>query len=102
MLPGLATLEQLAPSARLDRYVESAGCGADPLPGAVTVGVGDAFDLVETGDRVPDVFGVGERFFALLWEGELGVRQVVLSGGTQALDPTRHLRSVGPCGLNLA
>src|SRR5438552_12877217 len=88
-LLGLAAGEELAPVVGLNFDVVLLGCCLDALPGPVAVGVGDVLDLVEASDRVTHVLGVGQRLLALLSEGELRLRQLVLLGRADAGRPTR-------------
>src|SRR5438132_3258481 len=85
VLAGLAALEEVAPVVGGDVDVERAGGRPDALPGLVPLGVGHALDLVEAGDGVADVGGVGERLLALVGEGEGAVGHPVLLGRAQAL-----------------
>lgn len=74
--PGLPPLNRPA----VGRYIDvvSLGRSHDALPRPVALGVRDALDLVEAGDRVAHMAGVGQWPFALFGESELVLRQVVL------------------------
>src|SRR5258706_10638230 len=63
------------------------GCGLNPLPRLVPIGVANALDLVEAGDRVSHVSRVVQRLLPLLREGERRVTQIIslLCGHTLAL-----------------
>ncbi len=45
--------------------------------GQVAVGIGDIFNLVEAGDRVPHVGSIGHWFLACFGKGESGFRESV-------------------------
>jgi hypothetical protein len=72
------------------------------LPGLVPLLVGDPFHLIEARDRVPHVRRIGQGFFALGGEGELGVRQAILLRCAQALRTTRDVLPVCTLALDLA
>jgi hypothetical protein len=82
--------------------IEFLSGGLDPFPCLVAFGVGDAFYLVEPGDRVADVGGVVDRFLALLRERELRRRDSVFLRGTEPIGLTWNVLAVRSCALNRA
>ena len=83
-----ALLAEFVPALLVDFDAVLVGGFLDPLPRFVAVFVGDTFDLVEAGDRVPDMAGVVERFLAannlalvldlVVWPEDLDLRLVRL------------------------
>jgi hypothetical protein len=71
------------------------------MPGLIAFLVGNALDLVEPGNCVPDVGRVVDGLLALPGKGELGVGQAVLLCGGQALRCPRDVLSVRPLFLDL-
>src|SRR5690348_7782037 len=63
---GLAALHERAPATGFDVHAEPARGCADATPGGLALLVGDAFYLVEAGDRVAHVPRVVQRLLALL------------------------------------
>src|SRR5262249_43582603 len=94
----LPVVDELAPARGLDRHPEPLRGRLDALPGAVALRVAPPFDLIEAGDRVADVAGIGERFLALLRERELRRRQLVLLGRAEGLAASGSLRLGGGHG----
>jgi hypothetical protein len=70
VLPGLAAPKQVAPVVLGDVDFEALGRGLDAFPGSVSLGIADAFDLVETGDGIPDVLGISERLLPFGGKGK--------------------------------
>src|SRR4029077_5645732 len=68
---GLSTLHQFAPAPFADFHAGPFRLRLDPLPGGFPLGVRDALDLVEAGDRVANMTGVRKGLFAFLWKGEV-------------------------------
>src|SRR5580692_3657843 len=101
LLAVVAAVSQVAPAGFGDVDVVALGGGQDPLPRLVPLRVAHALDLVEPGDRVAHVAGVGQRLLALLGERELVGRQPVLFRGAQALLAARHVVAGGAFGLLL-
>jgi methylthioribose-1-phosphate isomerase len=101
LAPVVPAVGQVAPAAFGYLDVVALRGGEDPLPCLVPLGVAHALDLVETGDRVAHVPGVGQRLLALLREGELAVGQLVFLGGAQALALAGHVLAVRPLALRL-
>src|SRR5262245_35549896 len=94
-------LGQVPPAGGGNLDVMAFGGGEDPLPRPVPLSVADAFNLVEAGDRVAHMPGVGQRLLALVGEGEVLVRQPVFFRGAYALAAARDLRAVCPGALRL-
>ena len=101
-LLGFTALEEIAPVLGFHLDIEFLGSSLDALPGAVALGVSDAFDLIETSNGVADMLGVRQRFFSFLRESEFRRRQVVLLGSAEAAGLTRDFGAVGPGTLHLA
>ncbi len=83
---GFAASEQLAPVVGRDLDIEFLGCGPDPLPGSIPLGVADPFDLVEAGDGIANVGGVVERLLAFGGKRE-GVLVELLLLGPRTVSP---------------
>jgi hypothetical protein len=81
--------------------VEALRGGQDPLPRLVALRVADAFDLVETRDRVAHMSGVGQRLFAFRGEGEHPVVQCVFVRRAQAFVATGRVLAVRSGALRL-
>src|SRR5689334_2303102 len=75
-LPRLRAFAQVAPVALLDVDAVVLGGFLDVGERQVAVGVGDALDLIEAGQGVPDVGRVRQRLLALLGKGEDALGQV--------------------------
>src|SRR5438105_6114266 len=86
----LAAREQVAPTRCADLDVIPLSRRSNPLPCPVALGIGNAFDLIETRDGVAHVARIGQRFLALFGERELSLRQVVLFSRAQPGAPRRR------------
>src|SRR6201996_4758380 len=97
-LAALAALGQVPPVGLGHLDVVALRGGHDPLPRLIPLGVADPLNLVEAGDRVAYVPLVRQRLLALLREGEILVRQVVLPVGSHdASFPPPLLSDTGDC-----
>src|SRR5438067_250319 len=76
-VPGVRALTESAPARLLDRQAVVPGGLRDVGEGEVPLRVRDILDLIEAGERILHVGGVGEGLLALLGEGEGAVRQPV-------------------------
>jgi hypothetical protein len=81
----LPAVRKAAPVIGRDVDVVLFGRCLDPFPRPVPFGVTDAFDLIESGDRVANMRRVGERLLAFVRERERGVTKSILGGGAQGL-----------------
>jgi hypothetical protein len=83
-------VKEVAPVVGLDLDIEPLGRGLDAPPCFVAIAIADAFDLVEAGDGVTNVCGIGERFLARLGKGEVARTEVVLLGRAHPLGSAWH------------
>ncbi len=71
-------MREFVPTGLVHFNVELFGGVFNALPGFVPFAIRHALDLIEAGDGVTNVFGIVQRFLALLGEGEFGRAQFIL------------------------
>jgi hypothetical protein len=73
---------QIAPTRFFDSDPKMLGCLLDVGKSQLAIRVADVFDLIEAGQRIPDMRGIRQRLFALLGEGvsAIGKHFPVLGG----------------------
>src|SRR5579859_4733449 len=101
MLAVLAALGQVSPAGFGNLHIEVLRRGQDALPRLVPLRIADAFDLVETGDGIAHVPGVGQRLLAFGGKGELLVVQPVLLSRAHALAAAGDVLAVSSGALCL-
>jgi hypothetical protein len=70
-------LAKFAPVLLIQLYFVLLRGGFDAFPGGIAFSIGHPLHLLEAGDRVAHVSGVVDRFFALLWESEVFVGDMI-------------------------
>lgn len=80
---GVGLFAEVLPAGLLHVDAIVFGGGFDVGKGLLALGVGDASGLVEAGDGVADVAGVGEGFLAFPGEGVDGLGELVAIGGVE-------------------